>query len=52
MNTTGGISTGQRGSLNANEWAQKRKEQIEKAKQLKYERKGTTGNQNPLKNTG
>ena len=45
-------TTGQRGSLNANEWAQKRKEQIEKAKILRDERKGASGNQNLLKNMG
>jgi len=42
----------QRGSINANEWADKRKEQIERAKILREERKGNSGSGNTLKNNG
>ena len=37
MNSTGGLS--QKGSSDAKDWALKRKEQMERAKQLREERK-------------
>ena len=52
MNSTGGLSSAQRGSMNANEWAQKRKEQMEKARILRDERKAGNSGSNALKSMG
>lgn len=53
MNSTGGLSHAQRSSMNANDWATKRKEQIERARQLRDERKlGAPSANNPLKAMG
>lgn len=47
------MSINNRGSVNANEWAQKRKEQVERARQLRDDRKnGVTSSSNALKGAG
>lgn len=47
------MSLNTRGSMNANEWATKRKEQVERAKQLREERKtGVSQSSNALKGAG
>jgi len=51
MSTVSGLNN--RGSVNANEWAQKRKDQIERAMVLRDERKnGASSSSNALQGAG
>lgn len=47
------MSLNNRGSMNANEWAAKRKDQVERAKQMREERKsGVSSSSNALQGAG
>ena len=47
------MSLNNRGSVNANEWAAKRKEQMDRAQQLRNDRKnGVSSSSNTLKGAG